>query len=113
MFILGLHSITQVVGGIHLLHRIPSQSFGTISRDAKAEKLNMQQQRQLNGNTIPIRVITDQPTSWIEISKLSLIAVAAAVTVAVAVAATDVVVVSCLLDARWTIVSSKLLKTIM
>ena len=69
-------SITQVVGGIHLLHRIPSQSFGTISRDAKAEKLNMQQQRQLNGNTIPIRVITDQPTSWIEISKLSLIAVA-------------------------------------
>ena len=70
-------SITQVVGGIHLLHRIPSQSFGTISRDAKAEKLNMQQQRQLNGNTIPIRVITDQPTSWIEISKLSLIAVAA------------------------------------
>lgn len=111
MFILGLHSITQVVGGIHLLHRIPSQSFGTISRDAKAEKLNMQQQRQLNGNTIPIRVITDQPTSWIEISKLSLIAVAAAVTVAVA--ATDVVVVSCLLDARWTIVSSKLLKRIM
>ena len=72
-------SITQVVGGIHLLHRIPSQSFGTISRDAKAEKLNMQQQRQLNGNTIPIRVITDQPTSWIEISKLSLIAVAAVV----------------------------------
>ena len=70
-------SITQVVGGIHLLHRIPSQSFGTISRDAKAEKLNMQQQRQLNGNTIPIRVITDQPTSWIEISKLNLIAVAA------------------------------------
>ena len=70
-------SITQVVGGIHLLHRIPSQSFGTISRDAKAEKLNMQQQRQLNGNTIPIRVITDQPTSWIEISKLSLIAVVA------------------------------------
>ena len=70
-------SIAQVVGGIHLLHRIPSQSFGTISRDAKAEKLNMQQQRQLNGNTIPIRVITDQPTSWIEISKLSLIAVAA------------------------------------
>ena len=70
-------SITQVVGGIHLLHRIPSQSFGTISRDAKAEKLNMQQQRQLNGNTIPIRGITDQPTSWIEISKLNLIAVAA------------------------------------
>ena len=77
-------SITQVVGGIHLLHRIPSQSFGTISRDAKAEKLNMQQQQQaaataaaLNGNTIPIRVITDQPTSWIEISKLNLIAVAA------------------------------------
>jgi hypothetical protein len=70
-------SITQVVGGIHLLHRIPSQSFGTISRDAKAEKLNMQQQRQLNGNTIPIRVITDQPTSWIEISKLSLITVVA------------------------------------
>ena len=102
-------SITQVVGGIHLLHRIPSQSFGTISRDAKAEKLNMQQQRQLNGNTIPIRVITGQPTSWIEISKLSLIAVAAAV----AAAATDVVVVSCLLDARWTIVSSKLLKRIM
>ena len=110
MFILGLHSITQVVGGIHLLHRIPSQSFGTISRDAKAEKLNMQQQRQLNGNTIPIRVITDQPTSWIEISKLSLIAVAA---VAVAAANVVVVVVSCLLDARWTIVSSKLLKTIM
>ena len=103
-------SITQVVGGIHLLHRIPSQSFGTISRDAKAEKLNMQQQRQLNGNTIPIRVITGQPTSWIEISKLSLIAVAAD---ADAAAATDVVVVSCLLDARWTIVSSKLLKTIM
>ena len=61
------------------MHRIPKSVFGTISRDAKAEKLNMQQQRQLNGNTIPIRVITDQPTSWIEISKLSLIAVAAAV----------------------------------
>ena len=83
----------------------------------------MQQQRQLNGNTIPIRVITGQPTSWIEISKLSLIAVAAAAAAAVAAAvaaaatvataATDVVVVSCLLDARWTIVSSKLLKRIM
>ena len=68
------------------MHRIPSQSFGTISRDAKAEKLNMQQQRQLNGNTIPIRVITDQPTSWIEISKLSLIAVAADVAADVAAA---------------------------
>ena len=110
-------SITQVVGGIHLLHRIPSQSFGTISRDAKAEKLNMQQQRQLNGNTIPIRVITDQPTSWIEISKLSLIAVAAVARLAPSSAAaavdTAVVIVSCLLDARWTIVSSKRLEEVM
>ena len=37
----------------------PQSVFGTISRDAKAEKLNMQQQQAaLNGNTIPIRVIT-------------------------------------------------------
>ena len=60
-FIATAHNCSQrsevLASGIHLLHRIPKLVFGTISRDAKAEKLNMQQQ-QLNGNTIPIRVIT-------------------------------------------------------